>query len=247
MRSLSLNWQSAALTTALATLCACAPGGHLSTGGRAAETIRESRVIERQKAAHAEQIQVDLNMHAGELRLSGGAAELLEADFAYDNPAWKPEVRLDGASFRARLSVRQPGDQGTLDHFKNEWKLKLGNGLPLDLNLHCGAGENSLDLRQLTLRGVDVSLGAGQVDIQLGPNAQKDYQVRVQGGVGEATIHVPKEVGVIASAAGGIGSVETRGMTKEGGQWHNAAYGKSRATIRLDVKGGIGQINILSE
>ena len=247
-----MRWQMAWLVPGTLALCACTGDFHLGDGGGeaghlAGSTIRESRVVEKEKAVRAEQIRVDLEMGAGELHVGGGASQLLEADFVYNIPSWKPEVRYDSSSFRGRLSVRQPKAHGSVGNVKNEWRLKLTNDLPLDLAVRCGAGENHLDLRELTLRGVEMHLGAGSVEIWLGNKALKDYEVRVEGGVGEATIHVPRDVGVVAEARGGLGSIETRGMTKEGGRWRNDAYGKSKATIRLDVKGGIGQINILSE
>jgi predicted membrane protein len=66
-------------------------------------------------------------------------------------------------------------------------------------------------------------------------------------GVGEATVWVPNDVGVVAEAKGGIGEVSVRGLTRDGNRWVNEKYNKSPITIRLDVKGGIGQINIRAE
>jgi len=90
-------------------------------------------------------------------------------------------------------------------------------------------------------------MGAGTVDLDLRGKPEKDYNVNINGGVGEATVRVPSTVGVVAEARGGIGSIEVRGMKKDGSRWVNDAYGKSKTTIRLDVKGGIGQINIFAE
>jgi hypothetical protein len=64
--------------------------------------------------------------------------------------------------------------------------------------------------------------------------------------VGQASIRLPKNVGVIAEASGGIGSIEVHGLKHSGGSYTNEAYGKSPTTIRLKVEGGIGQI-VLSE
>ena len=65
--------------------------------------------------------------------------------------------------------------------------------------------------------------------------------------MGEATVLVPNDVGVVAEATGGPAKVQVRGLQREGGKWTNEQYGKSPITIRLDVKGGIGQINIRAE
>jgi len=59
-------------------------------------------------------------------------------------------------------------------------------------------------------------------------------------------VRLPKNVGVIAQASGGIGSIRVHGLKEEGGSYTNEAYGKSPATIHLKVEGGIGEI-VLSE
>ena len=76
---------------------------------------------------------------------------------------------------------------------------------------------------------------------------QKDYTVSVKGGVGNAEIKLPKDIGVFATATGGLGGVDTTGMTKDGNQYVNEAYKKSPVTIRLTIEGGVGAIKLMSE
>jgi len=215
---------------------------------RAGEMIRETQIVERAKAAKAEMIRTELSLGVGELRLSGGAKELLEAEFAYNVPGWKPEVRYDGTGFRGRLEINQgKADANLIGDTKNTWDLKLANDLPLDLVVRCGAGESKLDLRDLTLRSVEMHIGVGEVRVDLRNKPRKDYEVRIDGGIGHAEVIVPSDVGVEAEAKGGIGSINVHGMRKEGSRWVNEAYGKSPTTIRLSVHGGIGEIEIRAE
>ena len=67
------------------------------------------------------------------------------------------------------------------------------------------------------------------------------------GGVGQATIRLPKDVGVTAHAAGGIGSIRAEGLHENGSEYKNDAYGKTPYTIKLDVQGGIGEIELIQE
>jgi len=69
----------------------------------------------------------------------------------------------------------------------------------------------------------------------------------LEGGVGQANIRLPKKIGVIAEASGGIGSIRTYGLKQDGDSYTNEAYGKSPATIRLKVTGGIGEIVLNQE
>lgn len=243
--SLDVRWTGLAVGVILAAGCTVRPGGDGVSVAR--ETVRSTQVVAREKVAKAEMVQADFNMSAGKLKLGGGAKEFFEGEFAYNVPAWKPEVRYDGSGFRGRLSVQQGSGGAQLGDTKNEWVMKLANDIPLDLNIRCGAGENELDLHELTLRSAEVHLGAGQVDMDLRIHPKKDVDVKIEGGVGEAKVRVPQDVGVVAEASGGIGEIEVLGMKKDGNRWVNEAYGKSSATIRLTVKGGIGSIRIVAE
>jgi predicted membrane protein len=110
-----------------------------------------------------------------------------------------------------------------------------------------GAGEGRLDLGDLNLRGVDVEMGAGTLVLDLRGNPTQDYSVRVRGGVGEATVHVPKDVGISATASGGLGSIQVTGLEKRGDRYVNDAEGRSGVRIRLDIVGGVGEIKLIAE
>ncbi len=85
------------------------------------------------------------------------------------------------------------------------------------------------------------------MDVDLTGDRNTDLTADIEGGVGQANIRLPKNVGVIAHASGGIGSINVRGLKHDGDSYTNDAYGKTPATIRLKVEGGIGQIVLSQE
>jgi predicted membrane protein len=97
------------------------------------------------------------------------------------------------------------------------------------------------------LRSVEVNMGAGQLDVDLRGAPKRSYNVRINGGVGEATVYVPRSVAVEATATGGIGEVSVSGLEKRGGYWFNPAHEHDPVTVRVDVKGGVGQIRLVAE
>jgi hypothetical protein len=205
---------------------------------------RESRVIPRDTSETA---RVDLRMGAGELRVNGGAEGLMEATFNYNVIAWKPEVRYRSFAGRADLMIRQPeGFQG-LGSSKYDWDLRLNNEIPMDLLVHFGAGEARLNLGSLNLRSLQVDMGVGEINLDLRGAPKRDYDVRIRGGVGEATAYLPANAGIYAMAEGGIGEIKVRGLRQEGRHWVNEQYGTARTQIRVDVRGGIGAINLIAE
>lgn len=243
MRSKNIRW--AIFVALLAGLGGCNVTVNDQAISGTGETVHESQTVDLAKAKGVERVRVNLELHAGELHVDGGAKELMEGDFTYNVAAWKPEVRFDRSGFRSTLSIKQGGRTATMGSAKNEWRLRLNAEIPTEFSLQCGAGENRLNLGALDLRDVEVHIGAGRVELDLrGRQPKHDYSVSIHGGVGEAVVHLPSDTGVVATASGGLGEIEVDGLEKQGGEWRSGASGKGKSTIHLDVHGGIGKITI---
>jgi N-terminal domain of toast_rack, DUF2154 len=185
---------------------------------------------------------VDLHMGTGELTITGGTSKLMEGAFSYNVREWKPVV-----NYRAgQLRISQPdGMRGGFGNTVYKWDLKLNNGVPLDVSAKLGAGEASFELGGMNLRTVDVSIGAGKATMDLRGAPKRDYSVRIRGGVGEATVYLPKDAAISAKAAGAIGDISVEGLVERDGAWVNPDRPDGPVTVRLDVKGGIGQIKLI--
>jgi len=194
-----------------------------------------------------EMARVDIKMGAGELQVDGGSSKLVDAAFDYNVAGSKPLVHYSASSFRGDLVIEQPSGfhGGTNSTYK--WNLHLNNKLPLDVITHLGAGEAHMNLGAMNLRSVQVHMGVGQVDLDLRGTPSHDYDVQIEGGIGQAVVHLPSTVGIVASATGGIGDIEVHGLEKHDGRWVNSAYEHSPVTIHVDVKGGIGNITLTAE
>jgi hypothetical protein len=193
----------------------------------------------------SEEVRVDLKIGAGELRVNGGSDRLMEGRFTYNRLRLRPEISYNAGGFRGHLTVEEPGHVGGSTR-RYAWDLRFNNKKPLDLNIKCGAGESRLNLGELTLRRVDVEMGVGEMKMDLRGSPQSDYDVSIRGGIGEATVYLPEGVGIEAQASGGIGDIHAPGLTKHGGRYFNDAYGHAKTTVRLDIRGGIGSINLIS-
>jgi hypothetical protein len=190
---------------------------------------------------------VEIRMGAGELEASGDSPKLLDAEFTYP-PRLKPVVRYNASSFRGKLSIEEPhGITMGGGHDDNRWNLKFNNERPLDLVADLGAGEARMELGALNLRSVEINIGAGRLQVDLRGHPKRDYALRIHGGAGEATVRLPKDVGIDARAAGGIGEIEARGLEKRDDRWINPAAVDAPVTIHLDVRGGVGSIRLIAE
>jgi hypothetical protein len=187
--------------------------------------------------------QAQVDMGAGELRIEGGAENLLDADFVYSSRE-RPEVQYRVSGDRGYLSVRQPPTRGIHGH-TNRWDLRLNDKAVGELRVNLGAGEAQLKLSGMSLTRLEVDVGAGELRLDLTGPWDKDLEGNVRGGVGEATVRLPRSIGVRVRATGGIGGINAQGLRQEGGYYYNDAYGKSPVKLRLDVTGGIGEINLI--
>jgi hypothetical protein len=213
-----------------------------SSRARVGELQTESRSVELGDAAS---VRVEINMGAGNLQVTGGADKLLESDFVYNVSKLKPEVSYaDGT-----LVVEQPDTNGLpalqgITDFRNEWALRLSNGVPMDLSVDLGAGTSNLKLAGLSLTRLDVRLGAGEYTIDLSGDWARDLDVTVNAGAANIRVKLPENVGVRVNVESGPNLIESSGLTQDGNIYTNAAYGASEVTMQVDIEAGIGQINL---
>src|SRR5262245_49933692 len=197
----------------------------------------------------AKSVRAELKLGAGELNLEGGSSHLLNSRFLFNRKWDSPRVNYRvGSDGKGELEIEQ--DRGSGINFgagDNNWDLTFNNDVPISFRIDMGAGEGNLRLRDMNVTGLDLQLGVGQVDLDLTGERKSDLDVTVKGGVGHATIRLPKDVAVRAHAAGGIGSIDAEGLHKDGSDYTNDMWGKTPHKITLDVQGGIGSIELVQE
>ncbi len=202
----------------------------------------ESKSVE---LGDATAVRIEINMGAGDLQLTGGADKLMEANFTYNVARLKPEVEYTDGT----LIVKQPEVSGMpalpgITNFRNEWGVRLYDGVPMDLSVEMGAGASNLQLTGLSLTGLKVSLGAGTYTIDLSGDWARDLDITIDAGAAIVNVRLPKDVGAQVKVESGPHTIEATGLTKDGDVYTNAAYGVSDVTLRIDLAAGIGTINL---
>lgn len=208
---------------------------------KASRRLHDVQAIDRQGS---EAVRVHIKMPAGDLKLSGGANKLMEADFDYDEAEGKPEASYRVSGGTGEIDVTQPGKKFHFGPSHNNWNIRLADDVPMELKVDMGAGQSDLKAGNLSLRRLDIGMGAGQFTADLTGNWKKDLEAEIHGGVGNAVILLPEDVGVRVHATGGIGSINSGGLKRNGDEYVNDMYGKSPVTLRLDVSGGVGNIDL---
>jgi hypothetical protein len=226
-----------AAKTLIAVVCTAVVGsscGFNSTGETRNETV--SLDLDDAKSAR-----VAIRMGGGQLHVASGTAKFMEGEFAYNVPDWKPVVDYK----TGELTLSQPNYSASLGNAVNNWNVNLNGTLPLEITANLGAGEAKFELGEMNLSRVDLNIGAGEMTVDLRGTPKRDYNVQIRGGVGETVVYLPKDAGISATATKGIGDISTEGLENRDGVWVNPDRVGAPATVRLDVKGGVGQIRLI--
>jgi hypothetical protein len=193
-----------------------------------------------------ESLDAEIKIGVGELVLAGGTEDLFEGDFVYNIKEWEPEINYSKTDKSGRLKVAQPSFTNIkpVGNATYKWTLSMNQDVPTDLDLEFGVGEGNIDLRGMNLSNLDMKMGVGEVELDLSGQWENSFDASIKGGIGAATIYLPKDVGVKVDFDGGIGDIEAVGLNKDGKAFYNDAYEKSDVTIHLDIKAGIGEIKL---
>ncbi len=238
-----LSGSAIALLVLLLFFVAAARHGRMSYR-MGAEAEHDTQAVE---LGGAKTVRARLEMGAGLLRLSGGSSRLLDADFRYGRREGKPRVEYRVLGDQGQLDVTEEQNHVRFGNSRAEWDLRFAENVPLYLRLDMGAGENNLRLAKLNVIHLEVHMGAGELNLDMTGVRTNHLDAIVEGGAGQARIHVPKDIGTRIHASGGIGTINVRGLTRDGDAYVNEAYGKTPATIDLTVNGGVGEIDLIAE
>ncbi len=195
----------------------------------------------------AQQAVVKISLSTGELRLGDGAMSANVLDGKIQNPRGeriKQGNEREGNTLYTTLAVQEdasilfPGSTRN-----NLWDLHLNQEMPMNLAVSTGVGESTLDLRRLTLTGLDLNIGIGTTTVSL--PRQGDFSGEISGGIGRTVIRVPADLAVRLDISTGIGGKTVPvSFRKEGDAYSSPAYVAAGGGVNLDVSGGIGAIQV---
>jgi len=189
-----------------------------------------------------EQVTADFDMGAGDLMIRGGPTGIMDGTFRYTNDDWDPEISYDSEGKSASLNVKNQINISLRSNRVNEWDVSLGHGIVYDLSASLGAGDVMIDVSELALSGLHVSVGAGNIELDMSGDYTNDFNAYIDIDVGDASITLPSTVGVEVITDTDVGNVTAHGLIAYGNVYRNEAYGKSPITITIEIDGDVADI-----
>ncbi|MBL8131388.1 MAG: hypothetical protein JNL42_05990 [Anaerolineae bacterium] len=205
----------------------------------------------------AESADIRLDLSVGEHSVKALPAEstnLIEADLTYVGDL---NFVVKGEAARS-VSLSQANTPA--DWFRNffgwigsgrklRWDVSLSPNVPTNLEIRGGVGESKLDLAQLKVTGLSISLGTGEMKATL--PAKQQYAVQINGGLGEFDVTIPDETEVDLTIRAGTGETTVRFGANgnstariHGGIGECSLVMPQGAAIRVEARTGIGGVNI---
>lgn len=169
-----------ALLVALAAVLATAP----AAAGQDWRTMTSARQL-----WGTEPVAVEVEYGAGELDIGRESGSMLYSmELRYDEEQSVPVAEFDSAARRLKLGASSRRGNRKMREGSTA-KISLSDRIPLDLELHFGAGEAELDLGGLRLRRLDVETGASETTIRFDrPNPIRAREVELSAGAAELEV-----------------------------------------------------------
>ncbi len=224
-----------------------------SMGDKDGEQIKTAHFSEPLGEASSARVRVDFSVGEATINPLNTSDNLIEADLTYVG-----EVDLQATGEQEKV-VHLSQAAGAADWFRSavgwigsgqrlRWDIALTPNIPLNLDLHSGAGRSIFDLSGLNITGLNVASGAGEVTVNL-PKGQ--YSARISGGVGRTSLTVPPSSDIDLTVSSGAGEVNL--IIGDGAAVNARISGgvgacnvsvPSGAAVRLEGRTGIGAINV---
>jgi hypothetical protein len=209
---------------ALVFLVAAPPIGGVTPGTYvAAENVaRES----------ATEMSLTLGYGAGELRLSGGASDLLSVKSTHQDVDLQ---RVFRSGTTATVSVRSDAPNPGFITTTRSWDVRVPSDVPLALTLDLGAGDFNVDLRDVMITRATVNNGASDLTIGL-PTPKGEVPFTISTGASSVTLEAPVGVQYRVTTTGGLNSIT--------GMQETAGYTAARDRLTITISAGVSSITI---
>lgn len=216
----------------------------LETGKSNVSVIKH---VIQQKPEGAKSVQVAINVGACRLNIASGSKQLFTGGFAYTHKEWKPEYSYSVENNIGYLSIEQPDteDINFEDKDKYLWNLKFGKQIPLEFDVHLGAGLTEIKLGDLPVKSFNMKMGVGKTTLDLRGTWKNNAEIHLEGGIGLLQIYLPDNVGVKIDILKALTDIDTQNLKKlDKNTFVNKYYKKSNVHISIYLKTGIGKIEI---
>jgi hypothetical protein len=192
-----------------------------------------------------EEVHVNLDFGAGELRVAGAALSetLLSGTFEgveYDvsHEGGRQRVRLSSPSFTGPYWVVGPGQH-------RRWTMALNNAVPLTITVKTGASDARLDLSDLQVTRLKLESGANSTRV-IAPAHAGYTEIRGASGAASLSVEIPEGVAARIRTGGALASIsiDRERFPNIEGEYRSPDYETAANKVDIKLEMGVGSISV---
>jgi hypothetical protein len=244
-RSNPLGAPATSSTSAGNTAAGGSPATGTAGGGGSSTPKTETKNVELQGATS---LTATIEVLSGALKVSGGAPSGAAMAAEFQGDVARPKVSYSVADGVGDLSVSQQASGASPSASSGDWAVRLASDVESTLAIRVGAGDSGLALGDLDLKSLEVTAGAGQIDMDLTGGKVTRLDGYVLASSGKLSITMPKGKSVRVDVAGpGTGVVTARGLTKGAdGIYRTPGTSGETADISFRIDRGSGAVELIA-
>jgi hypothetical protein len=197
--------------------------------------------VARQSAAS---LSLEINGGAGRFHVSGGSTTLVEAHSSGGDLRLRHAMSAQPSGPRIDVRIDQTGNR-RFGAGMGDIETRIASDVPTELTVNGGAGEFTIDLRDVTLSGAELNVGAATLMLTL-PKPIGPASIDVNAGASSIIIEVPEGVEARVTTTGALVSVRSSNprVIVSGGTAETSGYGAASARVIVRVKAGASSITL---
>jgi len=205
---------------------------------------QEAEVVPKAKEyLEIEKASIELKFDVGTLTLNEPTPLLYECISQYRYKEFEPFEKFSHIEKEAHILIyHSPVLKSRIsNNIKNDWQLKLNNGIIYDISIKTGAINTDCNLSGFKVEKLFIDSGASNINLVL---PKYDSKIIIKTGVSNIDIAIPKNVGATVSIDSGIAKKNLDDFIKLNGKYISNNYNTAEFKLDMEIDCGVSRINI---
>lgn len=182
-----------------------------------------------------------------DVAITGGSREHLVSG-TVTGALTRPEVSWHVAGNKAEVLLDAPVGNFLMPRSRPRMllhtSLQLHDSIPWELQLELGASRVDIDLRDVTVSGLELNTGAAKIDAVFG-DLMDGARIKVAAGAGEISLTFPRTVGVELRVAGAFGTRHLADFSRlDDDTYRSNNWEQAGKRIHVHVDAGVHSLNV---
>lgn len=182
-------------------------------------------------------IQLQLDMKMAKAKIGSTEDKLAEAEFEYGSDALKPEFKTE----EDRISIRNTLDKYSFGKIINDWKVKVTDKVPLEVELTADASDADMDMGGMLIKKMSAQVNASSMKIDFSePNKESLDKFRLDADASNISIDRAGNIGFKVMDIGADASKIIVDLTGENESEGEVRLDTKASTVRLKLPEDVG-------